>query len=115
MPLKAFQKKYLKSLAHDMQANIQIGKNGLTPEVMKRIQKDLMDHELIKVKISDSETLPVKEALALVLAECGGEVIKVIGKTFVLYRENPENEKSYFKACGKFGSKDRLYPAAKKS
>lgn len=114
MALKAFQKKYLKALCHDMPANIQIGKNGLTPEVLTRIEKDLSDHELIKIRVMDSEPLPLKQVASEVSTRCSAQVIKVIGKTVVLYRENPENEKAYFKACGKFGQKSRLFPGREK-
>lgn len=113
MALKAFQKKYLKSLSHDMKPSIMIGKNGLTPALILQVQKALEAHELIKVKILDSPDLVIKEVATQISSQCEAHVLKVIGSTFVLYKENLKKEKPYFKACGKFGLREKLYPEVK--
>lgn len=109
MKLSAYQKKYLKSLAHDMPAFVTIGKNGLTAQVIDKVESELDAQELIKIKILDADSLDSKEAATLISQKTSSMVIKVIGKTIILFRENPENKKDYFKACGKFGQKSLLY------
>ncbi len=108
MKLKAFQKKYLKSLAHKMKANVIIGKNGLTKEIINKVDQDLDEHELLKIKVLESDIIPIKEAVTKISSETSSEVVKVVGKTAVIYRENKDNKKPYFKACGAFGSKVKL-------
>ena len=44
------QKRYLRSLAHSLKPVVQIGKQGLSRETLVQIEKQLDDHELIKVK-----------------------------------------------------------------
>jgi RNA-binding protein len=114
--LTAFQKKYLKSLAHDMNPLVHIGKNALTPDVIKKIDAELNAHELIKVKILDSDILPPKETAAEIEKLTRAHVLRVIGKTIVLFRENPKNKKNpYFKAGGRFGNRKRLHGKKGKS
>lgn len=107
MPLKAFQKKYLKSLSHSLSPNVMIGKNGLTGEVLRQIEESLRAHELLKIKLIEKEQ-DTKAIATLIREKTDAEILRVIGRTITIFRENPENEKDYFKACGAFGQKKRL-------
>ncbi|HCL57815.1 MAG TPA: ribosome assembly RNA-binding protein YhbY [Spirochaetia bacterium] len=109
MKLSAYQKKYLKSLSHAMKANTQIGKEGLSESLIQKIDKDLSDHELLKIKALESADLEIKETASLLAEKLNCTVIKVIGRTIVLFRENPLNEKDTFTACGAYGSKNLLH------
>ena len=108
MKLKAFQKKYLKALSHKMKPIVLIGKNGLSESVIDQIKKSLEEQELIKIKVIDRDETDIKEAVRIILEQTESEIIKVIGGTAVFYKENPENRKDYFKACGMFGQKSKL-------
>lgn len=108
MKLSAFQKKYLKSLAHDMSPVVMIGKQGLTNEVIDKVRGDLKAHELIKIKVQDGKVISSKEAVTRLANDLGAAVIKVVGHTAVLFKENPDNHPEYFKACGMNGKRIRL-------
>ncbi len=108
MKLKSFQKKYLKSLAHDMKPNVIIGKSGLTIDVIDKIDSDLSEHELLKIKLLSEDDLQVEQAATYIKDATSCEIVKVIGKTAVLFRENKDNKKPYFKACGKYGKRSQL-------
>ena len=45
------QKRYLRSLAHSLKPVVQIGKQGLSRDTLVQIEKQLDDHELIKVRV----------------------------------------------------------------
>jgi RNA-binding protein YhbY len=68
------------------------------------------------VKILDSDLLPPEETAGEIQKLTHAHVLKVIGKTIVLFRENPENKKNpYFKAGGRFGSRAKLHGRKEKT
>lgn len=90
------QRAYLKSLAMTMDSIFQIGKNSMTPELTKAVGEALDARELIKVSVLQNCGDDPKE-LAQILAErTRSEVVQVIGKKIVLYKEG-KNEKKKIK------------------
>jgi RNA-binding protein len=90
--LKGSQRKYLRELAHSMKPVIQIGKRGITDELMKQIDKGLTDHELIKIKFNEFKE-EKKDLSAGIGDDTGSELVGMIGNVAIFYRENPEKEK----------------------
>ncbi len=91
--LTGAQKRKLKSHAHHLKPVVQIGQKGLTQELIKAVDKALLDHELIKVKFVDFRD--EKRELSLAVSEStGASLVTLIGNIAVLYRENPELESS---------------------
>ena len=87
------QRAYLKGLAMNLDPIFQIGKNSMTPEVTKAIQEALDARELIKISVLQNCMDDPKE-LANVLAErTRSQVVQVIGKKIVLYREGKKDKK----------------------
>ncbi len=87
------QRAYLKSLAMKMDAIIQLGKGGLTPENTKAVDEALAARELIKISVLQNCLEDPKE-MAQVLAErTHSQVVQVIGKKIVLYREGKKEKK----------------------
>ena len=89
------QRAYLKSLAMKMDAIIQLGKGGLTPENTKAVDEALAARELIKIKVGVLQNcMDDPKELATVLAErTRSQVVQVIGKKIVLYREGKKEKK----------------------
>lgn len=87
------QRAYLKSLAMVMDPIFQIGKSTLTPEITEAISDALEARELIKINVLKNCMADVNE-LAQTLAErTRSEVVQVIGRKIVLYRESKEKKK----------------------
>ena len=87
------QRAYLKGLAMNLDPIFQIGKNSMTPEVTKAIQEALDARELIKISVLQNCMDDPKE-IAHVLAErTGSQVVQVIGKKIVLYKEGKKEKK----------------------
>ncbi|MBC8258313.1 MAG: ribosome assembly RNA-binding protein YhbY [SAR324 cluster bacterium] len=84
------QKRYLRALAHPLKPLVNLGKQGLSSESRREIETQLLDHELIKLKILDSCPLSKKECANELSRVEGLEVVQVIGKTLVLYSPHPE-------------------------
>lgn len=71
----------------------QAGKNSLTPEFVKAVSEALEARELIKVSVLKNCADDPKE-LAVVLSErTRSQVVQVIGKKIVLYREGRDKNK----------------------
>lgn len=87
------QRSYLKSLASNLDPIFQIGKDMLTPEITDAVRETFNTHELIKINVLKN-CMDDPKVMAQVLAErTGSEVVQVIGKKIVLYKENKDNKK----------------------
>ncbi len=87
------QRAYLKGLAMTMDPIFQIGKSSLTPELTAAVAEALEARELIKLNILKNCVDDGNE-LAVVLAErTHAQVVQVIGKKIVLYKEAKDEKK----------------------
>ena len=89
------QKRYLRALAHPLRPVVNLGKQGLSQETRREIEVQLLDHELIKLKVLDNCPLTKKECAEELSRAKSLEVVQVIGKTLVLYcphSDEPEIE-----------------------
>ena len=87
------QRAYLKSLAMTMDPIFQIGKASLTPENTKAIAEALEARELIKISVLQNCMDDPKELAQMVAERTKSQVVQVIGKKIVLYKEGKENKK----------------------
>lgn len=90
--LSGKQKSYLRSEAHHLQPIFQIGKGGLTDQIIKQIEDALEARELIKVSILQN-CEEDKDEIASKLQDAKIEVVQVIGKILVLYKESLEKKR----------------------
>ncbi len=87
------QRSYLKGLAMNLDPIFQIGKDMLTPEITEAVKETFNTHELIKINVLKN-CLDDPKSMAIILAErTGSELVQVIGKKIVLYKENKDNKK----------------------
>lgn len=82
----------LRSLANQIDATIQIGKNGITEEVLAQMKETIEARELIKVRVLETALLLTKEAAVQAADGLGAEIVQVIGSKFVLYKKNPDKK-----------------------
>ena len=78
------QRAYLKGLAMTMDPIFQFGKNSLTPENTAAIAEALEARELIKISVLNNCADDPREI---------AQVVQVIGKKIVLYKESKDNKK----------------------
>jgi RNA-binding protein len=84
------QRNFLKAQAHGLKSSVRIGQEGATDAVIGEIRKQLLLHELIKVKWSGlSKESGNKREQAEALAEkIGAHYVHLIGQNLILYRES---------------------------
>jgi RNA-binding protein len=86
------QKRYLRSLAHHLNPIFQVGKSGVTPNMVEDLKAALEANELIKVSILQN-CEDDKDTIAEDLSKgTGAELVQLIGKTVVLYKESRERK-----------------------
>ena len=87
------QRAYLKSLAMNLDPIFQIGKNSLTPELTAAVQEALDARELIKVSVLQNCRDDPQELAGYLSERTHSQVVQVIGKKIVLYKEGKDEKK----------------------
>lgn len=89
------QRAYLKGLAMTMDPIFQFGKNSLTPENTAAIAEALEARELIKISVLSATICAddPREIAQMVAERTRSQVVQVIGKKIVLYKESKDNKK----------------------
>lgn len=87
------QKQFLKGLAHPLSPLVQIGKEELSPGVIETIKTELINHELIKVKIGSNCGLEKHSSAETIAEQTESSLVQLIGKTIILYKANPKRAK----------------------
>lgn len=82
------QRAYLKSLAMTMEPILQIGKSSLTPELCQAVDEALEARELIKLHMLKNCFDDCNQIAQTLAERTRSEVVQVIGKKIVLYRES---------------------------
>lgn len=86
------QRAYLKSLAMKENPVVQLGKDGVTPESTASVEEALTARELIKISVLQNCLFDIHEMAEMLAERTHSEVVQVIGRKIVLYRQG-KNEK----------------------
>ena len=87
------QRAYLRSLANPIPTIMQIGKGGLTENLLKTVSDALEARELIKMRALENSGMTSREAAEELAEAVGADVVSVVGTRFVLYRRSEKNPK----------------------
>ena len=91
MKLTNNQKKYLRSIAHDLKPFVMIGQHGLSDSVIAEIDSTMLKHELIKIKLRVEDRDEKQKIIEKILAFSRAEIVQVIGGVLVIYRPFEDN------------------------
>lgn len=87
------QRAYLKSLAMTLDPIYQIGKSALTPEITEGVSEALEARELVKINVLKNCLEDINEIAHTLAGRTRSEVVQVIGRKIVLYKESKEKKK----------------------
>ena len=90
MELSDKQKKYLRSLAHDLKPVVHIGSAGVTPGMLTELDLNLEHHELLKIKLRVGDRATRDAAIDKVIERSAAALISRIGNVAVLYRRRKD-------------------------
>ena len=83
------QNREFRSRGHHLKPVVFTGTDGITEQILSMIEQELIQNELIKVKIGKGP-IKRKQAAAILSEKTGAHVAQIIGKVILLYRPNPE-------------------------
>lgn len=86
------ERSHLRSLASTMQPVMQIGKGGITENLINSLSEALEARELIKVTVLDSAEADADTVAENVADLLHAEVVTVIGKKAVFYRRSSRKD-----------------------
>jgi RNA-binding protein len=90
MNLTTKQRAYLRGLGQYLRPQLHVGHEGYNAGIRSNLEDLFKRRELVKVRILNTSEEEPKELAAALAAEANAALVGVVGKTFVLYRPNPE-------------------------
>lgn len=95
------QRAALRSMGAVMEPVLHIGKEGITPTVIKQCWDALEARELIKVQVQRNAPYgQTREACEELCERVHAEPVQVIGNRFVIYREAREDSRIHLDELG---------------
>ena len=91
--LTSKQRAYLRSLASTEPAIMQVGKSGIGENLIKTVSDALEARELIKLSVLENSGEEAREVAETLAAAVGAEVVGVVGKKVILYRESEKKKR----------------------
>lgn len=91
--LNSKQRAYLRSLASGYDTIYQIGKGGLSDELIEGLSAALEARELIKIKVLENSGYTAREAAEEMAPILGADVVCVVGTKIVLFRVSEKKPK----------------------
>jgi RNA-binding protein len=88
MTLTEKQKKHLRRLGHPLSPVVMLGNAGLTPGVVKELERALTDHELVKVSARVGDRSARDAALEILAKQTSSEIVQRIGNVGLFYRRS---------------------------
>ena len=93
MQLSGKQRRCLRALGHHLKPEIMIGKQGVSPALIRQLEHCLLAHELVKVKLLETSPIGRNDAGRELAEASGSGLAQTLGRTLLLYRPHPEEPK----------------------
>ncbi len=90
--LNSRQRAQLRGMANTYETILQIGKGGISEQLIAQVDGALEARELIKLRVLETSPDSSRVAADKIASQVGADVVQVIGSRFVLYRESKNNK-----------------------
>ncbi|BDU49897.1 YhbY family RNA-binding protein [Haliovirga abyssi] len=90
MKITSKRRAYLRKLANKEVAIIRVGKDGISENLIEALNKALTARELVKIKVLNNSEEDIKKVGYEIAEKVKAELIHILGKTAVFFRENEE-------------------------
>ena len=84
---------YLRSLANTVEPILQVGKSGITDNLIKQVNDALEARELIKITVLETAPEDAKETAIKLSNNSNSVVVQVLGRKVTLYRKRKKDSK----------------------
>ena len=89
--LTSKQRAYLRGIASGYETIFQIGKGGISENLIQQVSDALRKRELIKLRVLDNSEFSAYEAADQIAEAVKADVVQVIGSRFILFKRNPQD------------------------
>ncbi|MBR2335570.1 MAG: ribosome assembly RNA-binding protein YhbY [Clostridia bacterium] len=90
--LTSKQRAYLRGLGNGCPAIMQIGKGGISENLIKTVSDALEARELVKLTVLENSGEEPRAVLNALCEALGAEGVSAVGRKIVLYRESKEKK-----------------------
>lgn len=87
------QRAYIRGLANTIDAIFQVGKNGVSDNLVTQLSDALEAREIIKINLLENSDFDVKELGILLADKTNSELIQTVGNKITLFRQKKKNSK----------------------
>jgi RNA-binding protein len=84
------QRAFLRAVARNIKADVNIGKAGLTESAVQHIREILQRRELVKLHLLEAAGPQRKQTAQELAASLDALLVDLVGRSVVLYRPNPD-------------------------
>jgi len=88
MKLSSKQRAFLKKESSSIEPMMRIGKDGINENVIKSLEDLFRRREIVKVKMLQNSEDEINDISKKLAEGAGAEIVHIMGKTIVLYKEN---------------------------
>ena len=87
------QRAYLRGLANNIDAIFQIGKGGISDNLIKQLSDALEDRELIKISVLETAPDVAKDLGNEIAEKTNSTLVQVVGNKITLFRPRKKDSK----------------------
>jgi RNA-binding protein len=91
-PLSSNHRAELRRRGHKLPVIVTVGQSGVTAGVGSALERALIDHELVKIRIATDDRDACQRTVDRLSVDHRAAVVGRIGRTALLFRERPAEE-----------------------
>ena len=87
------QRAFLRSLANNIPSIFQVGKNGISENLIKQVDDALEARELIKLNVLETSPDDISDIANLLAEKTNSTIVQIMGNKITLYRARKKDSK----------------------
>ena len=87
------QRAFLRSLANNITSIFQVGKNGISENLIKQVDDALEARELIKLNVLETSPDDINNIANLIAEKTKSNIVQIMGNKITLYRARKKDSK----------------------
>ena len=87
------QRAFLRSLANNITSIFQVGKNGISENLIKQVDDALEARELIKLNVLETSPDDIEEVANSIAEKTNSTLVQIMGNKITLYRTRKKDSK----------------------
>ncbi len=87
------QRAFLRSLANNITSIFQVGKNGISENLVKQVDDALEARELIKLNVLETSPDDIEEVANSIAEKTNSVIVQIMGNKITLYRARKKDSK----------------------